>query len=311
MAVVTGIQVVPARADEEATVWLETRGRAGQKISPSLDDFRHRERVWTGALHVTAFLDGEPAGAGFVGSFPGTEHETHVGAGFGVVPELRKQGVGTALYRAISEHAASLGKDALVIEVMASEPDSLAWAERRGFAEIERQDAVALDLAEHDPAPADPPPGVEIVTRAERPDLLRGMYEVGIDAGRDIPGLDGAHEQTFEQWASFEVERPSRDPELCFIAVANEDVIGYASLDVMPLGVFHGLTATARAWRRRGVATALKRAQIAAAKERGYERLLTESEHGNEPMRRLNEKLGFRPEPSMSTIVLRGLITPD
>ena len=64
----------------------------------------------------------------------------------------------------------------------------------------------------------------------------------------------------------------------------------------------------ARARRRR---EALKLSQIRAAKERGFPRLLTESQHENEPMRRLNERLGFRPEPSMSTIVLRGPLAGD
>ena len=35
-----------------------------------------------------------------------------------------------------------------------------------------------------------------------------------------------------------------------------------------------------------------------------YERMLTESQHENEPMRRLNESLGYRPIPG--TIVFRG-----
>jgi GNAT superfamily N-acetyltransferase len=69
---------------------------------------------------------------------------------------------------------------------------------------------------------------------------------------------------------------------------------------------FHGLTAVARVWRRRGVATALKQTQIVAAKHAGYRRLVTASEERNEPMRNLNAKLGFKPEPSLSTVVLRG-----
>jgi RimJ/RimL family protein N-acetyltransferase len=67
----------------------------------------------------------------------------------------------------------------------------------------------------------------------------------------------------------------------------------------------HGLTAVKRAWRRRG-AIALKRAEISAAKEAGFRLLVTGSEERNLPMRRLNEKLGFRPAPELSTLVLRG-----
>ena len=87
-------------------------------------------------------------------------------------------------------------------------------------------------------------------------------------------------------------------------------MVGYAALDDYGVDAFHGLTAVKRAWRGQGVATALKRSQIAAAKERGVKRLVTESEERNTPMRRLNEKLGYRPEPSLSTVVLRGPLLP-
>ena len=49
-----------------------------------------------------------------------------------------------------------------------------------------------------------------------------------------------------------------------------------------------------RAWRGRGIAGALKRAQIAWAKEPGYERIATANELRNEPIRRLNARLGYR-----------------
>ena len=42
------------------------------------------------------------------------------------------------------------------------------------------------------------------------------------------------------------------------------------------------------------------------AKELGYERLMTESEERNDPMRSLNLKLGYVPDPSLSTVVVRG-----
>jgi GNAT superfamily N-acetyltransferase len=59
-----------------------------------------------------------------------------------------------------------------------------------------------------------------------------------------------------------------------------------------------------RSWRRRGLAGALKRTQIAWAKERGYERVATQNEMRNEPIRRLNERLGYRPSPGR--IIMRG-----
>ena len=110
----------------------------------------------------------------------------------------------------------------------------------------------------------------------------------------------------FEEWRAHEIDRPSRRPELSFAAVAGDEVVGYAGLHAFGDEAHHGLTAVKRAWRRRGVATALKRAEIAAAKDAGFRALVTESEERNLPMRRLNEKLGFRPAPEWSTLVMRG-----
>jgi GNAT superfamily N-acetyltransferase len=57
----------------------------------------------------------------------------------------------------------------------------------------------------------------------------------------------------------------------------------------------HDLTGVKRAWRKRGVARALKHAQIAWAKQNGYVRLDTMNEERNEPIRRLNAELGYKP----------------
>lgn len=64
------------------------------------------------------------------------------------------------------------------------------------------------------------------------------------------------------------------------------------------------MTAVKRAWRGRGVAGALKRAQIRWALANGLERLETTNELRNEPMQRVNLGLGYRPTPG--TITLEG-----
>ena len=53
------------------------------------------------------------------------------------------------------------------------------------------------------------------------------------------------------------------------------------------------MTGVRRAFRGRGIAGALKRAEIAWAKQAGYERLQTNNEVRNEPIRRLNERHGY------------------
>jgi GNAT superfamily N-acetyltransferase len=86
-------------------------------------------------------------------------------------------------------------------------------------------------------------------------------------------------------------------------------VVGYAKFslgDARPNVAFHDMTGVKRSWRGRGVAGALKRAEIAWAKNNGYARLETFNEERNEPIRRLNERHGYRPTPGQ--IIVRGPI---
>jgi predicted GNAT superfamily acetyltransferase len=64
------------------------------------------------------------------------------------------------------------------------------------------------------------------------------------------------------------------------------------------------MTGVKRTWRGRGIAGALKRAQIGWAKQHGYERLETANEMRNEPIRRLNARLGYREAPGR--VLMRG-----
>ncbi len=54
-----------------------------------------------------------------------------------------------------------------------------------------------------------------------------------------------------------------------------------------------GLTVVARDWRRRGLAIALKRLELAWAAEHGFSEVLTWTQRGNEGMRAVNERLGY------------------
>jgi len=94
-------------------------------------------------------------------------------------------------------------------------------------------------------------------------------------------------------------------PEATFVAYAGDEVVGYAKLSLslaratVPM---HDITGVKRAWRGRGIAGALKAAEIAWAKQAGYERLETQNEERNEPIRRLNERHGYVVEPGSVTV---------
>ena len=262
-----------------------------------------------GPLLLLAMLDDEPAGFGLVGVFPEQEGEPFAYAELGVARGFEGQGVGGALHAALSEHARGLGKSELQLEVGEEDGGAIAFLEKRGYREVERQKALELDLASIEPELPAIPAGVEIAPWAERPDLLPRLYELHREANADIPGLDSETTPSFDNWRAQELDRPDRRHDLSFVAFTPREVVGSAALMVLPAGGFHGLTAVARSWRRRGLARALKQHQIAAAKAAGLRRLYTESEERNEPMRRLNESLGFKPIPGM--VVLRGPLVKE
>jgi GNAT superfamily N-acetyltransferase len=268
---------------------------------PTLENLRHTEQAMSGQ-YLVARAGGKAVGCGMTAVFPGRQDDPMLWADASVVPAHRSQGIGAALLRRVSDRGRELGKQGLQLEVRSDDPHSIRFVENRGFREIEREEEVVLDLtALAAPPPVDAPPGIEIVSLAERPDLEHGMYEVDREASADIPGLASSHDQTFEEWRSFAIERPSRDPDLTLLAIADGEVVGVAYLEKEG---FHNLTGVRRAWRGRGVASALKRAQIAGAHARGMKRLVTESQHENLPMRQLNEKLGYR--PTIANIVYQG-----
>ena len=183
-----------------------------------------------------------------------------------VRPERRRQGVGSALYAEISRWARERGLRAAggVDRRRGGRRARVAGA--RGFVEVSRELKVALELHDHEPPPVDPPPGIEIVTWTERPDAVRGMYEVYREAEPDIPGYEGDEVSTFEEWLANDMSGSGDRPEWTFVALAGDEVVGYAKFsltEAQPQTAFHDLTGVKRAWRGRGIAGALKRRQIA------------------------------------------------
>jgi mycothiol synthase len=122
----------------------------------------------------------------------------------------------------------------------------------------------------------------------------------------DVPGQEYDDVPSYEHWLQHSMGGAGDRPEATFVAVADARGVGYAKFSLnsaQPTVAFHDLTGVRRDWRGRGIAGALKRAQIAWAKEQGYERLQTENETRNEPIRRLNERLGYRLEPGRIFLV--------
>ena len=265
--------------------------------------------AWEAAMRDTgdflALLDGEPAGSGAVAIMP-TNAEM-VFALITVLGRSRRRGAGSALYRAASEWARERGRDALETRIAEDDDESLAFASRRRFEEVSRNGKLVLDLAAADIPAVEAPPGVDVVTLAERPDLDDALYEIYCEAMPDIPGVGEWTPPSRDHFVRHHLNAPGARADAIFVALADGEPAGYAKFrftDAQPGVAAHQMTGVKRAHRGRGIAGALKRAQLAWAKANAFERVETENETRNEPILRLNSNLGFRPAPGY--VFMRG-----
>jgi mycothiol synthase len=279
------IALRPAASDAELEAWRRVRTAvAPNERAPSVEELRRLETP--DRLLLLAELDGELAGSGFA-------DRSDMG-GLGslaprVLPKARRRGVGTALLEALAAHLAARGFSET--NALVDDDGSLAFAERFGFREVDRQVEQVRVVRREERSPC-APDGVELVSLGERPELSRPVYtELAVEALADIPvdrPLDVSFEDWERGWVSF--------PEGAFLALAGGEIVGLAGLvrdDDRPDRAEHSFTAVRRDWRSRGVAKALKQATIAWAAENGISELYTWTQRGNEPMRRLNERLGY------------------
>jgi ribosomal protein S18 acetylase RimI-like enzyme len=211
------------------------------------------------------------------------------------VPERhRGRGVGSALLSELSERARRLGKQGLHVDAREGDAYSIAFLERRGFVQQEDPaDHVVLELAGVETAAVQPPDGVSIHWLADRPDLMASAYQVAAETYPELGGPISKQAGTLHEWQLFELADPQIALELTPIAVAGDGAVGFGALrriDGGKAGV-HRITVVRPAWRGRGVASAMTRMQIAAAKEASFERL--EAWPWTDLQKRLYASLGY------------------
>ena len=248
---------------------------------PTVDELRDHH---TGdRLLLLAAVDGTVVGSGIAG-----RAET-AGAGFAaarVLPEHRRQGVGSALLRELADHCTSLGLPRIQGGV---DDDGLPFAHHFGFVELDREIEQVRAVGD-EPQPAPLPGNLEVVTLSERPELWPGCFET---FGRQVLADFALHtplDLSADEWDSTWRGDPM------FVALHEGEVIGCAGLNRdadQPERAENALTAVRRDWRGRGIATHLKRRTLHWAATHGIRELYTWTQAGNTSMVRLNEHLGY------------------
>ena len=193
--------------------------------------------------------------------------------------------------RALAEHGRALGRDGVNGFVDADDDAALAFAHSYGLEEVDYQlEQVRFVGAEPDagrPGRASSSWRSRAAARScsRRPGRSRSKgYE-------DLP-LPGPVTYPFATWLREEATRPDGS----FVAYEGDELVGYAGLMEHGNGTAtaeHGLTVVRRDRRRRGIARALKLAQLRWAATAGVVELVTWTQKGNEGMQALNASLGY------------------
>jgi mycothiol synthase len=270
-----------------------------EQIEHALTSREPRSRLFLARVGGTA------AGSGYVSPSSAGPHALY--AMVRVVPEFRGRGIGRALYAALSDHGRELGREWLWGRVRDDDTETLTIVLAHGFTETGRQPMVAVDPRRAPPRARPLPEGVEIVSLADRPELARAAWEVEREAVQDVPAPEPLTSESFERWLAHNLEGPAALPAGSFVALVDGEVVGHTGLAALlarPRSAENLFTGVHRAWRGRGIATALKQAQIAWARAHGYEWIQTENDEPNALMRRVNARLGYK--PVAGSILVRG-----
>ena len=197
----------------------------------------------------------------------------------------RRAGRGTALLERGPRAGGLARRDERCAATLWIGPDgegraTLDWARPRGVRrDRPRARRGAARCGDREPPAVDPPDGVRIVSWAERarPRAAAPRHRVARPS-RTSPARRTRSCRRSRSGCATTCPGPYDRPEAVLVALAGDEAVGYAKLHLPAARgdvAVNDLTAVRRTWRGRGVAGALKRAQLGWAIRNGYTSLET------------------------------------
>ena len=228
----------------------------------------------------------------------------HYQLSISVLPNFRKQGIGSALYDRCLKIV--MNRDPKIISNITYEnhDEALPFLEKRGFSKVQRLPSSVLKLADFKTEKFESSlkemkeKGYRIVSVEEYKKMDRKwdkkVWSLHVACIQDVPS---STEIATKPFASYKTKvLPKLDLNFFVIALEGKTPVGLSILwgdEDEPDKMFTSLTGTLRTHRRQKIATALKVTNILKAKEKvGIEFIETENDETN-PMFQLNLDLGF------------------
>lgn len=306
----------PTDADYELVVGL--RNEAMPDYRDMVEDWRHWDATRPAHCKWERWVveaDGVAAAQGGFYQFPGMYHPQKFFVDMYVRPAQQGRGVGQAFYNHLVARLAP--HDPIALRTEAREDFAAA---NHILAKLGYEQEMKFWESRLAVAPFDPTPfagheeqvrarGVQVVTLRDLMDQGDGyvvpLYEAFMEMIRDVPSPDEHTTPPLEHWIESSLKNHNLLPDGYFIAMVDGNIAGVSQLwtGAEPDVLYTGLTATRRAYRRMGIALALKLRAIAFAQQWGAREIRTGNETRNRPMLSINEALGFVKQPVWAAYV--------
>jgi mycothiol synthase len=305
----------PAIAEVMNSCWVDQRTTAKAleyEESKIPQHFKHGTFVAEEDGNVIAYAD--------YTQFASTYHPQRFWAWVFVMPSKRNKSIGTQLFKTILNALQPYDPISVRTTTREDQNAALHLINKWNFSESKRYWESRLDVQTFDFSPylnveeKSMSYSVEITTLAvlskRDSHYKEKYYDMWYEARLDVPRAEPIAQISYEQWHSWIIESPYMIPEATFIALDKDSktYVGISQLLKAEDGAHleTGLTGIRRAYRRKGIAIALKLKGIAYAKEHGVPEIRTSNESNNQAMLSINETLGYVKQPVWIEFVKTG-----
>jgi len=222
-----------------------------------------------------------------------------------VHPASRRRGIGSELERRLRKFSASAGGTELTAIIRENDSVSRGFLERRAYREAYQRFEMELDVSTFDwtrfAGWRSMLGGLRLTNLVEfgaTEANLRKLFDLSTALSPDVPHPEGTPQFTIEDFQQF-ARAPGFRLDGLFVALDGERIAGMSGVwtrEGQPAYTY--FTGVDRAYRGKGLATALKLATIEFVQRLGIGAMRTHNDTLNYPIVAVNEKLGYRRLPA-------------